>query len=122
MEHPGQLCPVSPRHDPELVNHLWVSMGGSPCDPWSAVGQNARWLHPATLPCLVWAYSDSYYEVDVFTSENTHKLDGPVLERVFDSHAERTVSPSARPLKRGEGHMWQQWGEVKVKVYCSLGM
>ena len=116
QEHPGELCPVSPRLGADYNDHLWMEMAGMPCDAWSNIGPGARWLHESTLPSLVWAYSTNYYEPDSVTLECTKGLDGLPIEYVFASHEQRTVSPSAPPLPQGEGLAMSC-----VHVMCRMG-
>eukprot|EP00974_Lingulodinium_polyedra_P060309 5813639-Lingulodinium_polyedra.AAC.1 len=52
-------CPVTPRASPEpdVADAIWVEAAGSVCVPWSAMGSRSHWLHPTTLPALVWLFS-----------------------------------------------------------------
>ena len=69
------------------------------------VGKGAKWLHEATLPLLTWAYSSAYYKVDSAILECTIGLQGPEVHRCFACHSNQVVSPTARPLKQGQGRM-----------------
>ena len=102
MEH-QQQCPVSPRSEPRYQGYLWHEVAGTPCNPWSAIGGRQKWLHPSAKPTLVWAYSTSFYEVDAATMENKKEQDSAQIEKAFSQHAEQTISPTARPLRVGEG-------------------
>ena len=97
------LCPVSPRTYPQFKDFLWQELAGTCCESCSSIGRNGKWLHKSTLPLLTFAYSSSYMEIDVVSLECTKDLEHSELQKCFDKHAHRVVSPTGRPLRHGQG-------------------
>jgi hypothetical protein len=69
----------------------WAEGGGHNCQPWSRIGKNKGWLHPATLTCFTWFYSCRYFEPDSVYTENASSFDEAIVIEIMA--AERIDAP-----------------------------
>ena len=85
----GRNCCWTPRAEDGLKNFFWVEIAGSTCVAWSTAGSLAGWLHPSTLPCLVWAYSMRFAEPDAILHECVPGFMEASLRRILDGRRRR---------------------------------
>ena len=67
--HPGKMCPLTPRMDPDVQHMWWVEGDGLICKAFSNLGSQDGFLHESILPCLVAIYSARFYEPDQLFTE-----------------------------------------------------
>ena len=81
-----KFCPSCPprrgqeSHDGDMDDMLWVEIAGTPCVAWSTMRRKAqtctgRWLHPTTLPTLVWLSWCKHCQPDILLHECTPLFD-----------------------------------------------
>lgn len=94
------FCYFTPRADPLLKHMRWTEIAGSVCRPWSSMGGLAGYLHEATLPMFVWAYSVAYFEPDDVALECVIGLNPAIILNSLngDGEIETPKHATCRPL------------------------
>ena len=96
-------CFISPRSDPRFAEAFWIDQVGHDCTPWTRMGNRERWLHPASIPALIWAFGVRFYEPDQAMTECAPDTDyGPFQEILCKSHDGATKSAFTRNLLKDE--------------------
>ena len=77
-----QNCDVHP--PPELrAKRRYINCGGNTCTPWSALGGGLRWLHPCSLPFLVWIHDLMAVLPDILVQECTSRFQQQALQEMM---------------------------------------
>ena len=90
---------VSGARDTKMFSR-WCEKAGSPCDPWTQVGNKRRWLEKSTLPFMVWFFSTLYMEPDEVHHENSVLFDDVMFQKLAGMRTQKDVL--SRPLQRGQ--------------------
>ena len=60
-----------------------VSIAGTTCTSWSAMGKKGKWLATSALPFIVWAYETLAVQPDIIIHECTPRFDFGVMVGIF---------------------------------------
>ena len=110
-------CPISPRQG-GYSTQLWTEAAGTTCCPWSSMPINImnKWLDPATLPCLTWAFGLRFYCPDMFQHECTEAFPHCMLDRILNPMRAASVPHCVHAR-----HIPEAWGQVSSSDSSDAG-
>ena len=77
----GRRCFCYPQN---RHGRLWVEVAGTTCVAFSSMSSSSMgWLHPSSIPCLIWCFMVRSRRPDVVIHENVVSFDVAVLRRIL---------------------------------------